>query len=209
MGYLVGYFFGNNLVLIVIVLIACLLARFFITVSRVLIVVGMILNTFSFIGNCRSYSMWGFPTTYLSISYVIGLVIGVIGLIIVNLLNSYSMKSYARKIKKEIEEENKNIEVSIQEQISAMRNEAEVIGIRIRALYWLWDHITYPASDEIKANILKGLSNLNDDEGKAMNKSSLEKMLRYYCKEFSGFALSENSEEKEMLHKVMNDYFIK
>ncbi|MCQ2497521.1 MAG: hypothetical protein MJ133_00895 [Lachnospiraceae bacterium] len=62
MGYLVGYFFGNNLVLIVIVLIACLLARFFSTVSRVLIVVGMILNTFSFIGNCRSYSMWGFPT---------------------------------------------------------------------------------------------------------------------------------------------------
>ncbi|MCQ2497520.1 MAG: hypothetical protein MJ133_00890 [Lachnospiraceae bacterium] len=50
---------------------------------------------------------------------------------------------------------------------------------------------------------------MNDDEGKAMNKSSLEKMLRYYCKEFSGFTLSENSEEKEMIHKVMNDYFIK
>lgn len=199
------YSFGNalgfNFVLLIIVIIACIAARIFGFFSYVLIIGGLILNTISYMRNFQNGFLFEFMSTSALVSYIFSIIITVIGIIIVRIILSSPHH-------KRIEEET-DIETKVSEQILLMQNEEESIKDRVKALYWLWDHITYPASDEVKANILKGLSNLNDDEGKTMNKSSLEKMLRYYCKEFSGFTLSENSEEKEMLHKVMNDYFIK
>jgi len=208
-SYFLGGILGFNLVLFLLIILACILAYRFRTLSWILLIVGMGLEIWSFVGNYKRNEALGFSNDNLTMYFAIGMVAAVIGVFIITRRSLGSSKKYVKGLAKETALKEKQAGELVTEKVLTMQDDGKNINERVEALYWLWDQSTFPVTDKARDNFLQALTQLNDENGKTMNKSSLRKMLVYYCSEFDQNEFNDDSRELDYLKKIKADLNIK